>query len=114
MDTQLERLLRRISASSEDASVSQLIDSNSNIRRRTPQRRLRQLVEDGRIVALGEGRSRRYRAISTRAGSEDSANLPQIRANLCPLTFLGVPEKAYGAATLGIYEMTRIELLRDL
>lgn len=43
-----------------------------------------------------------------------AANLPLFRANLCPLTFLGVPEKAYSRAILGIYEMTRVELLRDL
>jgi len=43
-----------------------------------------------------------------------AANLPLIRANLCPLTFLGVPEKAYSRAMLGVYELTRIELLRDL
>ena len=42
------------------------------------------------------------------------ANLPLIRANLCPLTFLGVPETAYSHATLGVYEMTRVEPLRDL
>jgi len=42
------------------------------------------------------------------------ANLPLFRANLCPLTFLGVPESAYSRATLGVYEMTRVELLRDL
>ncbi len=43
-----------------------------------------------------------------------AANLPLIQANLCPLTFLDVPEQAYSCATLGVYEMTRIELLRDL
>ncbi|HEX4917017.1 MAG TPA: Fic family protein [Limnobacter sp.] len=43
-----------------------------------------------------------------------AANLPLFRANLCPLTFLDVPEAAYSRATLGVYEMTRIELLRDL
>ena len=43
-----------------------------------------------------------------------AANLPLFRANLCPLTFLDVPEHAYSRATLGIYEMTRVELLRDL
>lgn len=42
------------------------------------------------------------------------ANLFLIRANLCPLTFLGVPENAYSLAVLGIYEMNRVELLRDL
>lgn len=43
-----------------------------------------------------------------------AANLPLIRANLCPLTFLDVPEQAYSRAVLGVYELTRIELLRDL
>lgn len=42
------------------------------------------------------------------------ANWPLFRANLCPLTFLGVPEQAYSRATLGVYELTRVELLRDL
>ena len=43
-----------------------------------------------------------------------AANLPLFRANLCPLTFLGVPEQAYSRATLGVYELTRTELLRDV
>ncbi|MEZ5738010.1 MAG: Fic family protein [Burkholderiaceae bacterium] len=43
-----------------------------------------------------------------------AANLPLFRANLCPLTFLDVPEQAYSRATFGVYEMTRVELLRDL
>ncbi|WP_416052070.1 Fic family protein [Cupriavidus basilensis] len=43
-----------------------------------------------------------------------AANLPLFRANLCPLTFLDVPDHAYSPAILGLYEMTRVELLRDL
>jgi len=43
-----------------------------------------------------------------------AANLPLFRANLCPLTFLGVPEPAYSRAMPGVYELTRVELLRDL
>ena len=42
------------------------------------------------------------------------ANLPLLRANLCPLTFLDVPAATYNSAVLGVYEMTRVELLRDL
>ncbi len=42
------------------------------------------------------------------------ANLPLLRANLCPLTFLDVPESAYTRAVLGVYELNRTELLRDL
>jgi len=41
-----------------------------------------------------------------------AANLPLFRANLCPLTFVDVPEQAYSRAILGVYELTRIELLR--
>lgn len=43
-----------------------------------------------------------------------AANLPLFRANLCPLTFLDVPEQAYSRAILGLYELTRVELLRDV
>lgn len=43
-----------------------------------------------------------------------AANLPLFRTNLCPLTFLDVPEQAYSRAVLGLYELTRVELLRDL
>lgn len=43
-----------------------------------------------------------------------AANLSLIRANLCPLTFIDVPERAYSRAILGVYELNRIEPLRDL
>lgn len=43
-----------------------------------------------------------------------AANMPLLKANLCPLTFLDVPAQAYSRATLGVYEMNRVELLRDL
>lgn len=46
--------------------------------------------------------------------SRVAANIPLLKANLCPITFLGVPEEAYSPAILGIYELTRVELLRDL
>ena len=43
-----------------------------------------------------------------------AANLPLIRQNLCPLSFVDVPERAYIDAILGVYELNRIELLRDV
>lgn len=43
-----------------------------------------------------------------------AANIPLFKHNLCPLTFIDVPEQAYSRAILGVYELTRIELLRDL
>lgn len=42
------------------------------------------------------------------------ANLLLFRTNLCPLTFLDIPGQAYSCATLGVYELTRIELLRGI
>ena len=43
-----------------------------------------------------------------------AANIPLIRANLCPLSFVDVPERAYVEGTLGVYEQNRVELLRDV
>jgi hypothetical protein len=43
-----------------------------------------------------------------------AANIPLIRHNLCPLSFIDVPERAYVEAMLGVYELNRIELLRDV
>jgi hypothetical protein len=42
------------------------------------------------------------------------ANISFIRSNSCPLSFIDVPERAYVEGTLGIYELKRIELLRDV
>lgn len=42
------------------------------------------------------------------------ANIPLIRHNLCPLSFIDVPERAYVEGTLGIYELKRVDLLRDV
>jgi len=43
-----------------------------------------------------------------------AANLPFIRRNLSPLSFVDVPERAYVDAILGVYELNRVELLRDV
>jgi len=42
------------------------------------------------------------------------ANIPLIKNNLCPLTFLDVPDRAFIDAMLGVYELGRVDLLRDL
>ena len=42
------------------------------------------------------------------------ANIPLIKKNLVPLSFVDVPERAYFEGTLGIYELNRVELLRDV
>ena len=43
-----------------------------------------------------------------------AANIPLIKHNLSPLSFVDVPEKAYIDGTLGVYELNRVELLRDV
>ena len=46
--------------------------------------------------------------------SRIAANIPFIRANLSPLSFTDLPRGLYAHATLGVYELNRIELLRDV
>lgn len=43
-----------------------------------------------------------------------AANIPFIRHNLSPLSFIDVAAKDYIEALLGIYELNRVELLRDI
>lgn len=43
-----------------------------------------------------------------------AANIPLIHQNLCPLSFVDVPEESYINGLLGIYELNRIELLREI
>lgn len=43
-----------------------------------------------------------------------AANIPLIRNNLCPLSFIDVSQQAYVDAMIGVYELNRIELLRDV
>jgi hypothetical protein len=43
-----------------------------------------------------------------------AANIPLITANVCPLSFVDVPEHAYVEGTLAVYEQRRVELLRDV
>lgn len=43
-----------------------------------------------------------------------AANIPFIVRNLCPLSFMDVPEDLYTSGLLGIYELNRIELMRDV
>ena len=43
-----------------------------------------------------------------------AANIPLIKANLAPLSFEDVSRDLYTEAVLGVYELRRIELLRDV
>ena len=46
--------------------------------------------------------------------SRVGANIPLIKHNLSPLSFVDVPEPAYVEGTLAVYELNRVELLRDV
>jgi Fic family protein len=46
--------------------------------------------------------------------SRMAANIPFIKANLSPLSFTEVPRDLYSHAILGVYELNRVELLRDV
>ena len=46
--------------------------------------------------------------------SRPAANIPLLRGNLCPLSLVDVPERVYIDGVLGIYELNRVELLRDV
>ncbi len=41
------------------------------------------------------------------------ANIPFIIGNLCPLSFIDVPRSIYTEAMLGVYELNRVDLLKD-
>ena len=43
-----------------------------------------------------------------------AANIALMRHNLCPLSFIDVPVQAYVDGVLGVYELNRVELLRDV
>lgn len=43
-----------------------------------------------------------------------AANIPLIQHNLCPLSFVDVSHSTYISAILGVYELNRVELLRDV
>jgi hypothetical protein len=43
-----------------------------------------------------------------------AANIPLIKSNLSPLSFTEVPRETYTQAVLGVYELNKIDLLRDV
>lgn len=43
-----------------------------------------------------------------------AANIPLIRGNLSPLSFADVPKQNYTEAMLGVYELNKVDLLKDI
>lgn len=43
-----------------------------------------------------------------------AANIPMVRHNLCPLSFVDVPQKEYVNGLLAVYELNQVDYLRDV
>ena len=43
-----------------------------------------------------------------------AANIPLIKNNLSPLSFADVPKQTYTEGTLGVYELSKVDLLKDV
>jgi len=43
-----------------------------------------------------------------------AANIPLIKGNLSPLSFADMPRQTYTEAVLGVYELTKVDLLKDV
>jgi len=86
-ESEFEEILRVIAGSPEGASVGELLTALEGLKlpRRTLQRRLKRLVSDGRLLAKGEGRGRRY----LRPETLHAAELPSVRETSGP-PWLGV------------------------
>jgi hypothetical protein len=50
----------------------------------------------------------------TKRDRAPAANIPLIKSNLAPLAFVAVPDATYTRGMLGVYELNRIELIKDV
>jgi len=73
------------------------------------------------LMDIGLGKSRRHLRVRAypfehvnKRVSRLAANIPLIHHNLSPLSFVDVPEDLYIDGLLGVYELNRIELMRDV
>ena len=46
--------------------------------------------------------------------SRIAANIPYIKRNLSPLSFIDVPEELYSQGIMGVYELNEVDLLKDV
>lgn len=53
-------------------------------------------------------------ARSAAASNAATSNIPFIKRNLAPLSFVDVPDRDYSDGMLGVYELQRVELARDV
>ncbi len=69
-------LLERLRSHPDGASLTELADTTTGVSRRTVQRWLQQLEQQGQVTALGEGRARRYQAGQNRPDTGPSTAAP--------------------------------------
>jgi len=43
-----------------------------------------------------------------------AANIPRVKGNLCPLSFIDVQRQTYIDGLMGVYELNRVDYLRDV
>ena len=60
----INTLLQTISQSAQGLTLAELLTQHHEVARRTAQRWISQLIAEQRIMAVGQGRARRYHAIS--------------------------------------------------
>ncbi len=63
------------------------------------------LIHIAYLQPFGDGNKRTSRMM---------ANIPLLKANLCPISFLATPKRAYTSGLLGVYELNRVEMMRDV
>jgi len=63
-------LLNSIRASENGLTLAELLTGHPDIARRTAQRLIAKLIESGQVMAMGEGRARRYFGSGARAGAK--------------------------------------------
>lgn len=65
------------------------------------------------VMLLCVGKIVAFDAVNKRM-SRLAANIPFIKANLSPLSFTNVPRTSYTDAILGVYELNKVDLLKDV
>lgn len=111
---ELDAVLQVVDRFPEGASIVDISGAlAAKLPRRTLQRRLALLVEQAFFAMVQLPYLQPFEDVNKRV-SRLAANLPLIRDNLSPLSFVDVPARAYIDGTLGVYELNRIELLRDV
>ena len=80
----INTLLQTITQSVQGLTLADLLTQHSEVARRTAQRWIGQLIAEQRIMAVGQGRARRYHAVSASLSTLQS--LPDSFPSYIPLS----------------------------